>query len=100
MTLLIFNVIKVFSLAAVASAIAIFWCPLLTHFLYKYKLWKKTARKKAISGEDAVIFNNLHKEKEVNTPRMGGLLIWLTGLFITFLFFILSLIFPNSWVAE
>src|SRR3989338_6090329 len=96
MTIFTFDVIKVFSLTAVASALAIFWCPLLTHFLYKHKLWKKTARQKAISGEDAVVFNELHKEKEVGTPRMGGLLIWVTVIFITFLFFILSLIFPDS----
>jgi phospho-N-acetylmuramoyl-pentapeptide-transferase len=95
-----FNVIKIFSLAAIASTVAIFWCPLLTNFLYRHKLWKKSARQKAISGEDAVIFNSLHKEKEVGTPRMGGLLIWITVIFITFLFFVLSLIFPNSWIAQ
>ena len=83
MTIIVFNVIKVFSLAAIASVIAILWCPLLTHFLYKHKLWKKTARQKAISGEDATVFNNLHKEKEVGTPRMGGLLIWITVLVVT-----------------
>ena len=88
MTILTFNVIKVFSLAAIASALAIFWCPLLTNFLYKNKLWKKTARQKAISGEDAVVFNNLHKEKEVGTPRMGGLLVWMTVIFITFGFWL------------
>lgn len=75
---LTFNVIKVFLSAALASAIAILWCPLLTNFLYKHKFWKKQARAKAISGEDAPIFNSLHKEKEVGTPRMGGLLIWIT----------------------
>jgi len=100
MTILAFEVIKVFSLAAIASALAIFWCPLLTHFLYKNKLWKKSARQKAISGENAVVFHNLHKEKEVSTPRMGGLLIWITVIFIIFLFFLLSLIFSNSWVAQ
>jgi len=100
MTLLTLNIIKVFSLAAVASALAIFWCPILTNFLYKHKLWKTVARQKAISGEDAVVFNNLHKEKEVGTPRMGGLLIWVTVVFIIFLFYFLSLIFPNSWVAQ
>jgi phospho-N-acetylmuramoyl-pentapeptide-transferase len=100
MQLIVFNVIKIFTLAAIASATAIFWCPLLTHFLYKHKLWKKSARQKAISGEDAVIFNNLHKEKEVGTPRMGGLLIWVTVVFIAFLFFVFSLIFPNNWVAQ
>ena len=100
MTILVFDVIKVFSLSAVASVLAIFWCPLLTHFLYKHKLWKKVARQKAISGEDATVFNNLHKEKEVGTPRMGGLLIWITVVFITFLFSLLSLIFPNTWLVQ
>ncbi len=100
MTDIVFNVIKVFSLAALASIVAFFWCPLLTNFLYKHKLWKKIARQKAISGEDAIVFNGLHKEKEVSTPRMGGLLIWITVVFIIFLFFVLSLIFPNSWLAQ
>jgi len=96
----VFNVIKIFSLAAIATAVAIFWCPLLTNFLYKYQLWKKFARQKAMSGEDAVVFNGLHKEKEIGTPRMGGLIIWITVVFVIFLFFILSLIFPNSWISQ
>ena len=100
MTILTFNVIKIFSLAAIAACFAIFWCPLLTNFLYKNKFWKTSARKKAMSGEDATVFNALHKEKEVGTPRMGGLLIWITTLIIIFLIFILSLLFPNSWVAQ
>ena len=100
MTPLTFNVIKVFGLASIASIIAILWCPLLTNFLYRYKLWKKTARQKAISGEPAVVFNSLHKEKEVGTPRMGGLLIWMTTLLVVFLFFVLSLIFPDTWLAQ
>ena len=100
MTILVFNVIKVFSLAAITSVLAIFWCPLLTHFLYKNKLWKKSARAKAISGEDAVVFNSLHKEKEVGTPRMGGLLIWISVVLVTFIFFILSLLFPGTWIEQ
>lgn len=88
MTFLIFSVIKVFSLAVVASCLAILWCPLLTNFLYKHNLWKKTARQKAISGEDASVFNSLHKEKEVGTPRMGGLLIWVTVLITVFIFWL------------
>jgi len=100
MTILTLNVIKVFSLAAIATTAAIFWCPLLTNFLYKHKLWKKIARQKAISGEDATVFYGLHKEKSVGTPAMGGLLIWITVVFITFFFFVLSLIFPNTWITQ
>lgn len=84
MTILAFNVIKVFSLAAISAVIAYLWAPMLTNFLYKHKLWKTRARQKAISGEDAVVFNSLHKEKEVGTPRMGGLLIWVTVVAVIF----------------
>ena len=31
---------------------------------------------------------------------MGGLLIWVTVIFVIFLFFILSLIFPGTWMAQ
>src|ERR1700690_2454695 len=100
MTLLIFNVIKVLGISAIASVIAILWSPFLIDFLYQHKLWKKQARTKAISGEDAVVFNTLHKERETKVPRMGGLLIWVTTVFVVLFFYILSLIFPNSIFAS
>ena len=31
---------------------------------------------------------------------MGGLLIWITVVFIIFLFYILSSLFPNTWLAQ
>ncbi len=97
MTLLIFSVIKVLGISAIASLIAVLWSPFLINFLYKHQLWKKTGGKKAISGEDAVVFNSLHKEREVSVPRMGGMLIWATTAFVIFFFYGLSLLFPNSW---
>lgn len=99
-TVLTFNVIKVLGASALASLVAVLWCPLLIHFLYKHRLWKKTARVKAISGEDAVIFNSLHKERETKVPRMGGLLILITTVFITFLLYIISLLFPDFWFSK
>ena len=96
MTPIFFNVVKVLLTSAMATIIAVIWSPFLINFLYKHKLWKKEARAKAISGEDAVVFNSLHKERETKVPRMGGLLIFGTTVFVVFLFYILSLIFPNT----
>ena len=87
MTPLTFDVIKVFTLAAATCTVAILWSPILTHYLYKHKLWKKSARQKAISGEDAVVFSSLHKEKETGAPRMGGLLVWVTVVLVTIIFY-------------
>jgi len=90
------NILKVFGLAAFSFWLAIFLTPFLTHYLYKYKMWKKTARTKALLGGEAEIFHRLHKDKEVGTPRMGGILIWTTVLIATTVFFILAKIFPTS----
>jgi len=92
---LTFNVVKVLSLATVAAVAAVLWTPLLTHFLYKHRLWKKTARDKTITGEAAPIFYKLHKDKEVKTPRFGGLLIWLTALGVVFVFWLLAKLSNN-----
>ncbi|HLD70279.1 MAG TPA: hypothetical protein VI937_00095 [Negativicutes bacterium] len=100
MTPLTFSVVKVLGTSAVASAVAIVWAPFLIDFLYKHKLWKKTGGKKAISGEEAVVFNSLHKEREVSVPRMGGLLIFVTVVVLALLLYVVSLLFPNTWLAQ
>lgn len=100
MTALTFSVIKVLGVSALASMVAMVWSPLLIDFLYKHKLWKKTARMKAISGEDAVVFNSLHQERETKVPRLGGLLIVVTSVFIACFFYIVSLVSPDSLLAN
>jgi len=90
------HIIKVLLLCAFSSILAVLWTPFLTNFLYKHKMWRKTARVKAIDGSPATVFHQLHKEKEISTPRMGGLLIWLTTVFVIFLFAILDAIFPRN----
>ena len=87
---IILNVVKVFGLSALAFIVAIFLTPFLTHYLYKYKMWRKSARTMAADGSGTPLFNALHKEREVNTPRMGGLLIWVTAGLIALLFWALA----------
>lgn len=99
-TLTASNLIKVFSLTAVSALVALVWCPALINFLYAHKLWKKSARQKAISGEDAVVFNSLHKTKEVGTPRMGGLVIWVTVAGLAIALYLYAMAAPGSWLAE
>lgn len=81
---LILNVLKVFGLSAMAFFFALAWTPLLAHYLYRYRLRRKTARTRAPDGARTPIFESLHKIREVSTPRMGGLLIWLTTLVVIF----------------
>lgn len=90
------NILKVFGMAAFAFWLGIIITPFLTRYLYKYKMWKKTARTKTITGDEAVIFHSLHKDKEIGTPRMGGILIWFSVFAVTAIFFLLAKILPAS----
>lgn len=73
---MILDVAKVFIPALAAFAIGITITPFLTHYLYKWKAWKKKAGKIGLDGKASAIFNEIHKEREVSTPRMGGIVVW------------------------
>jgi len=94
------DIIKIFSLTVFASLIAVLLTPFLTNFLYKHKMWRKSARTKTITGDDAPVFYSLHKEKEVNTPRFGGILIWGVTSLVILLFFILPKIFDSALLEK
>ena len=97
---LVNNVIKVFGLSALTFFVGILFTPILTHFLYKHKMWKQKARTQALGGGESVIFNELHKEKEVGTPRMGGVLIWGSVVIVAVLFFLLSFFIPSPFAQK
>ena len=100
MTLFTFNIIKILILATLSAGIAFVLAPILIKFLHKFKFWKKEARKKTITGEEAEVFYSLHKERETTVPRGGGALIWISVLIIIFLFFALSNFIDTWWLEK
>lgn len=87
------QIIRILFFSAVSFVFAIFATPLLTHFLYKYKLGKKIRNSGATP-----IFSELHAHK-AGTPTMGGVLIWGTVLIFILFFYFLNLIFPSEVTA-
>ncbi len=93
----------IIALAIVPTAaffVAFFWAPLLTHFLYRHKCWKKSARTVAPDGTGTPLFNALHKDRETSTPRLGGLLIWVTVGGLALVFWFLDFLFDVEIVEE
>jgi len=82
------HISRILGLTAVSFIFALAWTPVLIRFLDKYRLGKQ------IRSEGAPVFNKLHSKKE-GTPTMGGVLIWLTVLFLTLLAWALSRIFDG-----
>lgn len=87
---LLLNIIKVLTLAAIAFVVAILWTPLLTNILYKYKLGK------SIRDSGAPVYTALH-QKKAGTPTMGGILIWATTLVLAIIFWLLAHLFDKNW---
>lgn len=97
---MVLDLLKVFVPAFAAFVIGIAATPLLTHYLYKYKVWKKRPGKTALDGAVALEFGKLRGEAETRTPRMGGIIIWASVAITTFLLFLAAQLFPDSVAAK
>ncbi len=92
---MILNVLKVFAPSVIAFVVGILLTPFLTDYLYRNRMWKKRAGKVAPDGTATPIFNSLHKDKEVGTPRMGGIIIWMSVLVTTLLLWLVGVVDPS-----
>jgi len=82
--------------ATIAFIVGILITPLITYYLYHYKVWKKTGGKLAIGGHVATEFNRLKGDDELKTPRMGGIVIWGSIVLTVIVLCSAAQIWPNS----
>lgn len=95
------DVIKVLIPATLTFAVGIGITPLITHFLYRHKLWKKKAGKnKGYGGGETPLFNELHKERDTGTPRMGGIVVWLSVALVSLGILLLALLTDNETLRK
>jgi phospho-N-acetylmuramoyl-pentapeptide-transferase len=92
----IINVIKILLPTALAFLIGIGITPTLTNFMYKHKLWRRKARSEGetITNTDFAKLNN--STAETSTPRVGGVIIWLSVLIAIALMWAVSRLFPSD----
>lgn len=74
------DLIRMFWMTSLSFVVAMAWTPILTNFLYKYKLGKRIRQDK-----NTPIFSKLHAHKS-GTPTMGGILVWITVFVLTMIF--------------
>jgi len=90
---MLLNLVKIFLPMILALLIGLFITPTATHFFYKYKMWKKYSRNESAN----IDFQKIHNEKdELNTPRVGGIIIWVSILFSTLIFYLISILFGGE----
>lgn len=89
-----FGIIKVFFISTLSFLVAVLWTPVLTHFLYKYRLGKQIR-----DAESAPVFSRMHQSKS-GTPTMGGVLVWGTVLMLAVVFHYGDVWFGGSFFSR
>ncbi len=93
---MLLDAIKIFLPTTLAFIIGILITPTLTTYMYDHKLWKKNnrAQESDITNAD---FARVHDgTAEVATPRVGGVIIWLSVLICISIMWIISKAFPSD----
>lgn len=93
------DIIKVFVPAVLSFALGIGMTPILTHYLYAHRMWKKKAGKRDLDGKETPLFNRLHETREVGVPRLGGMVIWGAASFTVFGIFLAARLFPFEFAG-
>jgi len=92
--------VKIFTPAIAAFIIGMGITPGITHYLYAWKLWKKSSVAKTIDGREATISSKLHDDEARKTPRMGGIIVWGSVLLTTLLIALIAGILPNDTTVK
>ena len=88
------DILKIIFPTVLTFFIGISITPFFTRYFYKYKMWKKSPRSQANTSQT---FNSIHNTKhETSTPRLGGVIIWVSVLFAVCVIYISSLVLPSD----
>lgn len=91
------TILKVLLPSVIAFLVGILITPLVTGWLYRNEMWKKKSGKgMGYGGGNTPIFDTLHKNRDTNTPRMGGIVIWASVLITISLLWLLHILFYDS----
>ncbi len=94
------DILKIIGPTVITFIAGILITPFFTKYFYKYKMWKKSPRTEAgdiTSGEFKEIHNTA---QEISTPRVGGVIIWVSVLLTVCSIYLFSLFFSWQWLTE
>jgi phospho-N-acetylmuramoyl-pentapeptide-transferase len=92
------NAIKILLPSAISFITGILLTPVLTHYFYKYRMWKNTSRNENVAPGE---FQKIHDAKaELSTPRTGGMVVWMSVLVTLFLLLVINLFNNSIWTEK
>ncbi|MDQ5971445.1 MAG: phospho-N-acetylmuramoyl-pentapeptide-transferase [Patescibacteria group bacterium] len=89
------NAIKILIPAIISFVSGILLTPVFTHYFYKYKLWRRTSRINVAPSDN---FKKIYEDQELRTPRIGGVIVWMSVVATIFVIFLIS-VFIDTDIA-
>lgn len=81
--MIILSALKVLIPTLFSFIVGILITPALTTMMYTHKMWKRKSRSSENTAAMSLEFQKIHnQQEEVNTPRVGGLVVWLSVLIV------------------
>lgn len=94
------NLIKLFLPVVLTFLIGIVITPFFTRIFYKWQMWKKVPRKidgEGKSNEMSEAFKKISNyDAELHTPRVGGIIIWMSICLSALILFLVPTFFPGD----
>lgn len=87
------NAIKLLLPAAISFVSGILLTPILTHYFYKYRMWRSTSRNENVEKGE---FQKIHDNTELSTPRVGGVIVWMSVVVTIFILLIANTFFHSA----
>ncbi len=94
---MLLSTVKVFLPALLSFFIGLLITPSISNILYSRRMWKNRSRSAANKDVVTPEFQKIHNHQgETSTPRIGGVIVWLSVLITTLLLSINSFVFPSK----
>lgn len=91
------DLIKVLFPAVVSFLVGIAITPRLSSFMYIHQMWRKKSRSSDNVDAMSEAFKKIHNEKGENgTPRVGGVIVWISVLAVIGILYLISLVTPGE----
>jgi len=91
------NALKIFLPSLISFIIGILLTPIATHYFYKYKMWRRTNRVDNLPKEITEKFSEVSDKKaETSTPRVGGIIIWISVILTVAVFMVADFFFHTD----
>jgi phospho-N-acetylmuramoyl-pentapeptide-transferase len=94
------SVFKILFPSITAFIIGIIITPIITHYLYKYKMWKKKNYESDMFGKATPITAAILNDGERKVPRMGGLVVIFATLITVYIYYFFSVFFFQNDIMQ